>query len=338
MLIRPSCLFVGPVVTALLAIMLAAWPASTSAQPATVDEPLRDYPAYTPKADNLRGEMPTANSGVTRSLLAQWSEPFAVHHPQVELKISSTGSGGARRSLISNNADLITMPMAWPKRDLDRYREQHRSAPKQVTFGTYVVGVVVNGKPRVRGVSIEGLAKVLSGPVEDRRWSSLGVSGKAGDKPVVVFIDPMLTNHVLLRSIFSDTLPTADSPTDSTEATLAKVVSTDGALGLIPFQHTDEKALKAHDLKWIKVGSEDDKLKPITPSIEDAFSGDYPLSRQLVVSFNLSKNRDANQRVAELLRYAASAEGQTQSAEFGFVPLKYSLIQKQFKRAGLPEP
>lgn len=222
------------------------------------------------------------------------------------LTVTGGGSGVGISSLLSGTTDVA---MASRKMKMDEKLKMSEAGKAFVEkqFAKDALAVVVNPNNKVSQLTREQLEGIFTGKINN--WKELG----GEDLAIVVYSREtssgtyeFFKEHVMNnKNFFSGALLMP-----ATGAIVQSVGQTRGAIGYVGLAYV-EKEVKALAVSY-------DKGKNyITPSIESATAGTYPITRPLFLYF-LKKDEGS---VNSFLNYILSAEGQSIVKKVGYVPL-----------------
>lgn len=248
-------------------------------------------PTFTP----LVGKLTFAGSTTIQPLMAKIGDAFQQENPRVSLDIAAGGSlvgiqaihdgtvdiGMASRALTADEAQGIT----------------------QVQIATDVIAIITNPQNPVQNLSIEQLRQIYRGEIAN--WKDVG----GPDKAIVVITREKSSGT---RGAFDElVLENKESlaPNLLTAVTAGDVVSLVSqeplAIGYVGFGNLGS------DVKAVAV-------EGVIPSSETALSGQYPLTRPLLLLTGPLSQKLATR----FIEFVLSPEGQVLVAESGWVPVE----------------
>jgi len=179
-------------------------------------------------------------------------------------------------------------------------------------------------------------SKNRNGGLKDdiRTWGDLGLDGEWKDKPISLYgrnatsgTYGYFKEHALFKGDFKTTVK--EQPGSS--AVVQAVASDKYAIGYsgIGYKTADVKAVPLA----AKAGT-----AAIPPEPQNAYSGEYPLSRFLYLSVNYKPGSALDPLRREFLRYVLSAEGQADVLKDGFLQVTAVIAKRALGSVGLQAP
>jgi len=259
-----------------------------------------------------KGEAPTAGGTLTIKgsdtmvILAQrWAERYMQTHRGTTLQVSGGGSGTGIAALINGTTDIAnaSRPM---KDDEKRQLQDGRHAQAHETrVALDALAVYVNIANPVRSISIPDLKRIFTGEVT--RWNQVG----GPNQPIVLYSREnnsgtyaYFKEHVLDDADFAATAQTLPG----TAAVINAVTRDRNGIGYGGIAYS-------RGVKPLPVAPEGGE--PIEPTMSNATSGRYPLSRFLYMYTAGEPTGVAR----DFISWATSAEGQRLVENVGFYPL-----------------
>ncbi len=214
----------------------------------------------------------TIKGSDTMVILAQrWAQSFMDANPAKVLQVSGGGSGTGFAALINGTADLANVSRPITDREAQHLRERHGVDPAAFTVALDALAVYVRSDNPVRVLSVAQIKRIFRGHVT--RWNEVG----GPDKPIVLYSRENnsgtymhFKNHVLDGEDFAaatQTLP-------GTAAVINAVSKDPNGIGYGGIAY-------AEGVSIVHVGAEGET--PLEPTLQNATSGRYPLTRFLHV-------------------------------------------------------
>jgi phosphate transport system substrate-binding protein len=285
-----------------------------------------ELPEYAPEVE-VEGSLRTVGSDTMNDLLTVWMEDFLRRHPgRVRAVIEGRGSATGPPALLHGAADFAAMSRRMTTEERQAFEREHGFAPTEVVVALDMLAVYVHAENPLRSLDLVELDALFSrdlrrergAPVES--WADLGLDGLwARRAPRRLGRNPASGTHqyfrqnVLLGGAFRDDV---ESQVDS--AALLTLVARDryavgyGGIGLL------REGVRAVPLAPAP------GARPVPPTQEFAYTGEYPLSRLLFLYLDLEPGTRLDPLRAEFLRYVFSREGQAEVAAVGCYPVSPS--------------
>ncbi|MFO0710100.1 MAG: phosphate ABC transporter substrate-binding protein [Sandaracinus sp.] len=271
-------------------------PTATSESPGT--EPSAAQPA--------RGGTLSVKGSDTMVILAQrWAEGFMASHEGAQIQVSGGGSGTGISALLAGTADVANASRPMNERErttlsTDRHAEAH-----ETRVALDALAIYVHRDNPVTSLTMEQLASIYRGQVTN--WSAVG----GPDRPIVLYSREnnsgtyaYFKEHVLANADFAITAQTLPG----TAAVINAVSQDVGGIGYGGIGY-------AQGIRTVPIAGADGT--PIEPTLENATSGRYPLSRFLFMYTAGAPSGLA----ADFLSFVTSEDGQRLVEQAGFYPL-----------------
>lgn len=260
------------------------------------------------------GEQGSAAGGGTLSvkgsdtmvILAQrWAEGFMAGHEGSTIQVSGGGSGTGIASLLGGTADIANASRPMNDRERASLSSDRHVEAVETRVALDALAVYVHRDNPVASLTMEQLAAVYRG--QTTNWSELG----GPDRPIVLYSREnnsgtyaYFKEHVLGGADFATTAQTLPGT-----AAVINAVSRDvGGIGYGGIGY-------AEGIRTVPIAGADGTI--VEPTLENATSGRYPLSRHL---FMYTAGPPTG-LAAEFVSFVTSPEGQRLVAEAGFYPL-----------------
>jgi phosphate transport system substrate-binding protein len=276
----------------------------------------------------LSGTIDIAGSSTVFPLATAVSEVFREDHPDVEINLQSTGSGGGFQNFFCvgetdfNNA---SRPIQEEEEDLCA---ENDVTPVELQVATDALTVIVNNEADfVDCMTVEDLRTVWSAETQPTTWSD--VNSDWPDEEIELFgpSDASGTYDYFIESIIGEEGPGHRQDYSATEQDRTIIQGVEGseyAIGYMGF------AYYSTNTDRVKALSIDDGNGCVEPSLETAKSGEYsPLSRPLFTY--PSQSSLAEEHVAEFARFFVeqTTNQELVAEEVGYVPLDDQQQQEQ---------
>lgn len=248
----------------------------------------------------------TIKGSDTMVILAQnWAQAFMDANPGKVLQVSGGGSGTGVAALINGTADLANASR--PIKDKERKQLTKRRGADAVEFRVALdsLAVYVPAANKIEALTIPQLKKIFRG--QTTNWKDVG----GEDRAIVLYSREnnsgtyaYFKEHVLDNEDFAaaaQTLP-------GTAAVINAVSKDAGGIGYGGIAYSE-------GVRTVKVAPADGS--PIEPTMANATSGKYPLSRFL----NIYSAGEPSGIAKEYLDFVLSAEGQKVVEGVGYYPL-----------------
>lgn len=247
------------------------------------------------------------------NLAQAWAEEFMKSNPDISIAVTGGGSGTGISSLISNTCDIAEVSREMKEKEI-KLAESKGIEP--VKFVVALDGIVVAVHPtnKVSQLTLDQLADIYIGRIKN--WKEVG--GHDG-KIVLLSREVNSGTHVYFKEhVLRHNNPESKeefSPEalllPSSQAIVDEVSQNPNAIGYFGLGY------KTSEVKILKIAK--DKTSPaIEPTIENIMSGQYPISRPLL----MYTRGEPSGSVKKFLDFVFSEKGQQLVKQLDFVPVK----------------
>ena len=270
--------------------------------------------------DGLSGTIDIAGSSTVFPVATAMSERFESEHPEVNINIQSTGSGGGFANHFCpgrtdfNNASRPVQP------EEEQACSENGVTPVELTVATDALTIVVNNDADwVDCITTDELARIWSAEDPPTTWSDVNSDWPDRELELYGPTDASGTYDYFIEAILGEEGPGHRqdySATEQDRTIIQGVEGSEAAIGYLGFAYYSQNTDR------VKALGIDDGDGCVKPSLEAARSGEYtPLSRPL---FTYPKQSSlAEDHIAEFARFWL--ENSTSEAivadEVGYVPL-----------------
>jgi len=294
---------------------------------------------YARASDGVVGSLKCVGSDTMNNLVAHWSEGFKKFYPSVQEGIEGKGSASAPPALTEGTCTFGPMSRDWKPKEIDDFKGKHGYPPTVVPAAIDMLAVFVHKDNPLAELSLQEVDAIFSknrnGGLKDdiRTWGDLGLDGEWKDKPISLYgrnatsgTYGYFKEHALFKGDFKTTVK--EQPGSS--AVVQAVASDKFGIGYsgIGYRTADVRAVPL-----AKAGG-----AAIPPEPQNAYSGDYPLSRFLFLSVNYKPGSALDPLRREFLRYVLSAEGQADVLKDGYLPVTGPIAKRALESVGLQAP
>lgn len=316
---------------ALVLLTAAALAGALQAAPITVDAAL---PAYK-KVEGITGSANSIGSDTMNNLMALWLEAFRTYYPQVTIQIEGKGSSTAPPALIEGTAQFGPMSRAMKSSEVDQFEAKYGFAPTAIKTSLDALAVFVPKANPVKGLGLDQLDAMFSatrsrGLKAITSWSEAGVKGPLAAKPISLYgrnsasgTYGYFKEHALKKGDF-----------------LGTVKEQPGSAAVVQGVEKDPAGVGYSGIGYATAGV---RAVPIGETHQGPFyeanyknvlSGNYPLSRPLLLYFVKKPGKAMDPMAREFLKFILSKEGQELVVKDGYLPLPASMVQKELEKLG----
>lgn len=318
----------------LVAVAALAINLSTAALAAGGVDP--QLPDYTP-TQGVSGSLKSIGSDTMNNLMALWGEDFTRLYPNVKLEVEGKGSSTAPPALTSATAHFGPMSRQMKSKEVDAFEARFGYPPTPVRTSLDTIGVFVHKDNPIKGLSLPQIDAIFSKtrrgglPTEIRTWGDLGLTGEWADKPISLYgrnsasgTYGYFKEHALFKGDYKDSVK--EQPGSS--SVIQGVASDRYGIGYSGIGY------KTADVRAVPLAAKEGKPF-IEPSMDNAYSGDYPLARFLFLYVNQAPGTPLDPLRGEFLRFVLSRQGQESVVKDGYIPLPASLVKQERTKLGL---
>jgi phosphate transport system substrate-binding protein len=258
-------------------------------------------------------------------------------YPNVQIEIEGKGSSTAPTALVAGTAHFGPMSRPMKAKEIDEFEKIYGYKPTELRTSIDMLAVYVHKDNPIEGLTLQQVDAVFSktrkgGFQKDiRTWGDLGLTGDWASKPISLYgrnsasgTYGYFKEHALFGGDYKDSVK--EQPGSSS---VVQGVATDkygiGYSG-IGYMTADVRAVPlALDAKSGLV-----EAKP-----QNAYSGDYPLSRFLLLYTNVKPGVAIDPLRREFVRYIFSKQGQRDVVKDGYFPVTAQLAAEALAKIGV---
>lgn len=315
-----------------IALGLVCLRAETSAQIA-VDPAL---PVYQP-IQGVDGGFKSVGSDTMNNLMTLWAEAFLKHYPNVQIEVEGKGSSTAPPALIAGTATFGPMSRPMKESEIDAFERKYGYAPTELPVGVDMLALYVHKDNPIASLTLPQVDAMFSKsrrggfPREIRLWGELGLEGEWAQQPISLYgrnaasgTYGFFKDHAIFGGDFKDSVK--EQPGSS--SVVQGVASDPSAIGYsgIGYRTADVRAIPL---------AEEEGSEPVAVDPSKALTGEYPLCRFLLLSFNYRPLGRLDPLPREFLRYIYSQNGQRQVIRDGYLPVSAGIARQALESVGI---
>lgn len=299
-------------------------------------KPDETIPHYTKVESEVSGTIKSIGSDTMNNLMTLWAEGFKKMYPNVQVEIEGKGSTTAPPALIAGTATFGPMSREMKKKEIDDFEAKFGYKPTAIPSAVDVLAVYVHKDNPIAGLSLQQVDAIFSktrkaGADKDiTTWGDLGLTGEWAEKPISLYgrnsasgTYGFFKEHVLKNGDYKDSVK--EQPGSS--AVVQGVASDKYAMGYSGIGY------KTSDVRAVPLARSGDKFVPA--DADNAYNGQYPLSRLLYICINHKPDSELDPLRREFLRFVLSYEGQMVVIDDGYLPLLPKTVTKSLKSVNL---
>jgi len=315
----------------LMAVLLV----STAFAGATVDSTLAPYK----NTVSVSGSIKSIGSDTMNNMMALWSEGFRVVHPGVKVEVEGKGSSTAPPALIAGTSNFGPMSRKMKAQEIEAFEQKFGYKPVQLRTSIDMLAVYVHKDNPIKGLTLQQIDAVFSKnrkggyPVDIRTWGDLGLTGEWADKPIRMYgrnsasgTYGYFKKHALFKGDYKDSVN--EQPGSS--SVVQGIASDKYGIGYSGIGYMTS------DVRAVALSTDTGKNPEFIAAVaENAYSGDYPLSRFLYLSVNYKPGSQLDNLRAEFVKYVFSKNGQADVLKDGYLPVPAPVAREELKSVGI---
>jgi phosphate transport system substrate-binding protein len=266
-----------------------------------------------------------------------WAEGFQSVYPNVKIEIEGKGSSTAPPALIAGTAQFGPMSRPMKSKEIEDFEQKYGYKPSAFRSAVDALAVYVHKDNPLECMSMQQLDAVFSktrngGYDSDiTTWGQLGLGGEWADRPISLYGRNSASGTygyykevALFDGDYKDSVK--EQPGSST--VVQGVASDKAGIGYSGVGY------KTADVRSVPLKtSEDGECYDATA--ENAYAGDYPISRFLYIYVNKDPNEKLDPLRAEFIRYVFTREGQQATIKDGYFPVTRTIADQDLEALGL---
>ena len=318
---------------AIVCLCAIARPIEVSGQTVKVDPAL---PSYKP-VSGVSGTIKTVGSDTMNNLVSLWAEEFKKLYPGVKTEVDGKGSSNAIPALVAGTASLGPMSRDAKAAEIADFEKKFGYKPVLLPTSIDMLAVYVHRNSSLESLSFAEIDAMFSstrkqgGKEQAKTWGQVGVRGDSASAGITCYGRNAAsgTYGYFKEKVLGDgDYGSWVSELPGSSAVVQAVGKNPSGIGYsgIGYRTADVKPLGL----VAKAGAAPVKAEP-----ENAYSGDYPLSRFLFIALNHDPRKKLDPLRAEFLRFIFSQQGQAQVVKDGYLPLTAPMARKALASVGL---
>ena len=316
--------------TALLCAALLAAPAFAQVG---VDPAFTAYRAVS----GVSGSLKSIGSDTLNNLMTLWSEGFRAQYPSVKIEIEGKGSSTAPPALIEGTAQFGPMSRPMKGAEIDSFEKKYGYKPAQIRVAVDALAVFVHKDNPIQCLTLPQLDAIFSktrkggNAAEIRTWGEVGLTGDWANKPISLYGRNSASGTygyfkevALFDGDYKDSVK--EQPGSST--VVQGVASDKYGIGYsgVGYKTADVRAVP------LAAAAGDTCFEA---NADNAYSGEYPISRFLYLYLNKAPNAGLDPLRAEFVRYVYSKQGQEGVVKDGYFPVPAAIAAEDRAKLGL---
>ena len=278
------------------------------AQSVEVDPALPSYKA----ASGVSGNLKSIGSDTMNNEMALWAEGFKSFYPNVQIEVQGAGSNNAPPALKEGTAHFGPMSRTMKAEESDAFEKAFGYKATGLPTSIDMLAVYVHKDNPIASLTLQQVDAIFSkgrkgGHDKDlRTWGDVGLTGEWANQPISLHgrnsasgTYGYFKEHALFKGDYKDTVKEQPG-----SASVVQGITEDrygiGYSGI---------GYKTADVRAVPLAAKP-AGKVVDASVENAYSGEYPLSRFLYLYVNYKPGTQLDPLRAQFLQFVLSRQGQ----------------------------
>ena len=314
-------------------VVASALSALGAAQTVQIDQNLPSYKVV----QGVSGNLKSIGSDTMNNEMALWAEGFKKLYPNVQIEIEGKGSSTAPPALIAGTAHFGPMSRPMKETEIDEFEKTFGYEPVGLPTSIDMLAVYVHKDNPLKGLTLQQIDAIFSKTrkggyaKEIRTWGDLGLTGEWASKPISLYgrnsasgTYGYFKEHALFKGDYRDDVKEQPGSSSVVQA----VASDRYAMGYSGIGY------KTADVRAVPLApAEGQPMIEAAPA--NAYSGEYPLSRFLLLYLNAKPGVELDPLRREFVRYVLSKEGQNDVVKDGYFPVTADIANQALTSVGL---
>jgi phosphate transport system substrate-binding protein len=298
-----------------------------------VDAGLTDYKPV----QGVSGNIKSIGSDTMNNLITLWGEGFRAHYPNVKIEMEGKGSSTAPPALTEGTATFGPMSRAMKSAEIDAFEKKYGYKPTALATSIDMLAVFVHKDNPIKGLTLQQVDAIFSksrkgGYEKDIvTWGDAGLTGEWANKPISLYgrnsasgTYGYFKEHALFKGDYKDTVK--EQPGSS--SVVQGVASDKYAIGYSGIGYVTA------DVRPVPLAA-DAKSPFVEAAPDNAYSGNYSLSRFLYLYVNVQPSAPLDPLRREFIRYVFSRQGQEVVVKDGYFPVTQAIATKALASIGV---
>jgi phosphate transport system substrate-binding protein len=296
-------------------------------------------PAFTAykSVSGVSGSLKSIGSDSLNNLMTLWSEGFRAQYPSVKIEIEGKGSSTAPPALIEGTAQFGPMSRPMKGAETDAFEKKFGYKPSEFRVAVDALAVFVHKDNPIECLTLPQLDAIFSktrkggSAAEIRSWGEAGLTGAWATQPISLYGRNSASGTygyfkevALFDGDYKDSVK--EQPGSST--VVQGVASDRFGIGYSGVGY------KTADVRAVPLAAAAGETC-FEADAENAYSGDYPISRFLYIYLNKAPNAALDPLRAEFVRFVYSRQGQEGVVKDGYFPVPAAIAAEDRAKLGL---
>lgn len=316
----------------LMATMIATLPAF-AVQAQSLDPKLPDYKSVSGVSGNLK----SIGSDTLNNLMTLWAEGFRSTYPNVQIEIEGKGSSTAPPAMVAGTAQFGPMSRPMKGAEIDAFEKKYGYKPLPIRTAVDALAVYVHKDNPIQCLSLQQVDAIFSktrrgGNSKDiATWGDAGMTGEWASRPISLYGRNSASGtygYFKEVALFNGDYKDAVKEQPGSSTVVQGVASDKFGIGYSGIGY------KTADVRAVPIAAKTGE-KCFDATAENAYSGDFPISRFLYVYVNKNPNQNLDPARAEFVKFMLSKKGQEATVKDGYFPVTSQIVMEDLKTLGL---
>jgi len=301
----------------------------------TVDSHLPSYKA----GGQVSGVVKSIGSDTMNNMMALWGEDFRGFHADAKIEVEGKGSSTAPPALIAGTSNFGPMSRRMKAAEVDAFEKKFGYKPMHLRTSIDMLAVYVHQDNPLTGLTLQQVDAIFSktrkgGYEKDIvTWGDLGLTGEWADKPIRMYgrnsasgTYGYFKKHALFKGDYKDSVNEQPGSSSVVQA----IASDKYGIGYSGIGYMTS------DVQAVALSAETGRDVAFMAAVpENAYNGDYPLSRFLYLTVNYKPGSQLDALRAEFIRFVFSRQGQECVVKDGYLPVPATVAKEELGNVGL---
>jgi phosphate transport system substrate-binding protein len=316
-------------------ILAGSFAAANALAADLLDPALKDYK----KVPGVGGTLKSIGSDSLNNLMTLWQEGFGKEYPNAVIEIEGKGSGTAPPALISGTAQFGPMSRPMKSVEIDDFEKKYGYKPSSMRVAVDALAVFVHKDNPIKCLSMAQVDAIFSksrqhgGKQDIKTWGQVGLTGEWAKQPISMYGRNSASGTygyfkevALANGDYKDSVK--EQPGSS--AVVQAIASDKFAIGYSGVGY------KTADVRTVPLSATDGgTCVDATP--ENAYAGEYPITRFLYVYLNKKPGTKLDPLRGEFVKFVLSKQGQMGVVKDGYYPIPAAIIAEDLKALELSQ-
>lgn len=297
-----------------------------------LDPKLKDYK----QVGGVSGSLKSIGSDTLNNLMTLWAEGFRQRYPNVQIEIEGKGSSTAPPALIAGTAQFGPMSRPMKGQEIDAFEKKFGYKPFAVRTAVDALAVYVHKDNPIQCLTLQQIDAIFS---KTRRgghsgdiatWGQVGMTGEWASKPISLYGRNSASGtygYFKEVALFNGDYKDAVKEQPGSSTVVQGVASDKFGIGYSGIGY------KTADVRAVPIAAKPGE-KCFGATAENAYAGDFPISRFLYVYVNKNPNQPLDPVRGEFIRFMLSKQGQEATVKDGYFPMTSEIAAEDLKALG----